>query len=55
MLLRGKESACQEGDAGFSLAPGWERFPGEGNSNPRQYFAWEVQWTAEPGGLQSTG
>jgi len=49
-LLSGKESACQEGDAGLSLVSGCGRSPGEENSNPLQYFAWEVPWTEEPGG-----
>ena len=33
--LRGKESACNAGDAGS--IPGWERFPGGGHGNPLQY------------------
>ena len=32
----GKESACTAGDLG--LIPGSGRFPGEGNSNPLQYY-----------------
>ena len=32
----GKESACNVGDLGS--IPGLERSPGEGNSNPLQYF-----------------
>ena len=35
----GKESACNAGDLG--LIPGWERSPGEGNSNPFQYSCLE--------------
>ena len=31
----GKESACNAGDPGS--IPGFERSPGEGNSNPLQY------------------
>ena len=38
-------------DAG--LIPGSGRPPGGGNGNPLQYFAWRIQWTEEPGGLQS--
>ena len=34
--LSGKESACQAGDVG--LTPVSEISPGEGNSNPLQYF-----------------
>ena len=37
--LSGKESACSAGDPG--LIPGWERSPGEGNSNPLQYSCLE--------------
>ena len=37
--LRGKESACNAGDLGS--IPGSGRFPGEGNSNPFQYFCLE--------------
>ena len=39
-------------DAG--LIPGLGRFPGEGNGNPLQILAWEIPWTGEPGGLQSS-
>ena len=35
----GKESTCNVGDLG--LIPGLGRFPGEGNSYPRQYFGLE--------------
>ena len=31
------------------------RTPGEGNGKPLQYSCWEIPWTKEPGGLQSTG
>ena len=37
--LDGKASACNVGDLGS--IPGWERFPGEGNGNPLQYFCLE--------------
>ena len=37
--LRGKESACQVGDADSILR--WGRPPGEGHGNPRQYFCLE--------------
>ena len=47
-----KESTCQ-GDMG--LIPGSGRSPGVGNDNSLQYFAWEIPWTEEPGGLQSRG
>ena len=44
-----KESACNAGDLGS--IPGLGRSPGEGNGNPLQFFAWEIPWTEEPGGL----
>ena len=49
----GKESACNVGDPGS--IPGLGRSPGEGNGNPPQYACWEIPWTEDPGGLQSTG
>ena len=49
----GKESACNAGDPGS--IPGSGRSLGEGNGNPLQYFAWEIPWTEETGGLQSMG
>ena len=48
-----KESACNVGDLG--LIPGWGRSPGEGKSNPFQYFCLEIQWTEESGRVQSMG
>ena len=49
----------QPADAGHTedmgLIPGSGRSPGVGNDNPLQYFAWEIPWTEEPGGLQSRG
>ena len=41
-------SAGDARDAG--LIPGCGRSPGEENSDPLQYFGWEVPWTEEPGG-----
>ena len=35
----GKESVCIAGDPG--LIPGLGRYPGEGNSNPLQYYCLE--------------
>ena len=29
--------------------------PGGGHGNPLHILAWEIPWTEEPGGLQSTG
>ena len=34
-----KESTCNAGDSGS--IPGSERFPGEGNDNPLQYYCLE--------------
>jgi len=44
-----KNPPANAGDVG--LIPGSGRSPGEGNGNP--FFAWEIPWTEEPGGLQS--
>ena len=44
-----KESACNAGDV--DLIPWLGRSPGVGNGNPLQYFAWEIPWTEELGGL----
>ena len=46
-------SARDARDSG--LIPGLGRSPGEGNDNLSSIFAWEIPWTEEPGGLQSTG
>ena len=43
-----KNLPANVGDVG--LIPG--RSPGEGNTCS-SIFAWEIQWTEEPGGLQS--
>ena len=48
-----KELTCNEEDLGS--IPGSGRAPGVGNGNPRQYSAWRIPWTEEPGGLQSLG
>ena len=48
----GKESACNEGDLGS--IPGLGRSPGEGHSNPLQYFCLENRHGQEPGGLYSS-
>ena len=43
-------------NAGVSgLILGSARFLGGGNGNPPQYFALEIPWTEEPGGLWSMG
>ena len=49
----GKESACNAGDPG--LVPGWGRSSGVGNVTHSSVLAWRIPWTAEPGGLRSTG
>jgi len=51
--LSDKESTCNAGDLGSILVS--QRSPGEGNGSPLQCFAWEIQWTEEPGGLESMG
>ena len=49
----GQGSACNARDPGS--IPGSGGALREGNSNPRSILAWEISWTEEPGGLQSTG
>ena len=54
--LSGKESACNEVDAGdMGSVPGLGRSPGGGHCNPLQYFCLENPMTEEPGGLHSMG
>ena len=48
-----KNRPASAGDV--SLVPGSGRAAGEGNGCLFQYSPWEIPWTAEPGGLQSTG
>ena len=48
-----KESACNAGDLG--LIPRSGRSPGKGKGNSLHYSCWEIPWTEERGGLQSTG
>ena len=31
------------------------RYPGEGNATHSSILSWGIQWTEEPGGLQSMG
>ena len=47
----GKESACNAED--LDSISGLGRSPGGGHGNPRQYLAWKIPWTEEPGRLQS--
>ena len=49
--LSGKESACQCRSA--DLIPGLQRSPRKGTCS--NILAWEIPWTEEPGGVQSTG
>ena len=50
-----KTISANAGDAGDTdSVPGSGRSPGEGNSNPLQYFSLENSMTEEPGGLQFT-
>ena len=49
--LCGKESACSVGDTGLSLS---QEDPLE-MATHSTILAWEIPWTEEPGGLQSTG
>ena len=37
------------------LIPESGRYPGEGNATHSSILAWGIQWTEEPGGLQSMG
>ena len=48
-----KNPFANAGDVGS--IPELGRSPGEGNGNPLLYSCWEIPWTEEPGGLQSTG
>ena len=48
-----KNPPARAGNVG--LIPGLGRSPGEGNGSPLGTLAWEIPWTEEPGGLQSTG
>ena len=49
----GKESTCNAGDAG--LIPGLGRSLEKEMATHSSILAWEIQWTEEPGGLQSMG
>ena len=50
--LRGKESACNEGDPGSVSGSGIS--PGEGMVTHPSILAWGIPWTQELSGLQST-
>ena len=49
--LRGKESACNAGEAGLIVGSG--RSPGGENGNPLQYSCLENPIFQEPGRIQS--
>ena len=54
VVLVVKSSPAIEGEMrDVGLIPRLEIFPGVRNSNPLQYFAWEIPWRQEAGGLQS--
>ena len=54
--LRGKESACNAGDAGdAALIPGLGRSPGEGNGNPLQCSCLGNPMDKEPAGYSPQG
>ena len=48
-----KNTPASAGNVG--LIPGSERSSGVGNGNHSSILAWEMAWTEEPAGLQSTG
>ena len=51
----GEEPACNAGDTGDSGSiPGLGRSPREGSGIHSSILAWEMPWTEEPGGLQSS-
>ena len=51
--LSGKKPCANLGDAG--LIPGWEDPLEKEMATHSSVLAWEIPWTEEPGGLQSTG
>ena len=48
-----KESACNAGDQGS--IPGWEDALEKEMATHSTILSWEIPWTKETGGLQSTG
>ena len=48
-----KNLPANAGDA--ASIPGVERSPEKGMATYSSILAWEIQWTEEPGGLQSMG
>ena len=56
MWLGGESLPADAGEAGDAGSiPGWGKPLEEGVAPCRSTLAWEVPWTEEPGGLQSTG
>ena len=54
--LSGKESACNEEDAGDARSIlDWEDSLEEGMTTHSSILAWRIPWTENPGGLQSIG
>ena len=52
----GKESNCHAGDPGDAGSiPGSGRSPEEEMATYSSILAWRIQWTEEPGRLQSAG
>ena len=51
----GKESACNAGDPGSIPTRGREDPLENGMATHPSILAWEIPWTEEPGGLESTG
>ena len=51
--LDGKESACNVGDSGSIPCSGDP--PEKGTATHSSILAWRIQWTGDPGGLQSIG
>ena len=51
----GKESACNAGDLGSIPTRGREDPLENGMATHSSILAWEIPWTEELGGLQSTG
>ena len=53
--LSGKESACQGRRCGIDQSLGWEDSLEKKMATHSSILAWEMPWTEELGGLQSTG
>ena len=56
VVLVVKNPSVSAGDVrDLGLIPGSGRPPQEGTATHSSILAWEIPWTEEPGGLQSTG